>query len=84
MPKLLYFAQLVDVLGVSSEDLQLEAEPISVAELVARLAQRGAAWQRVFDDPRGLRIAVNKSFAELDTLVRESDEVAFIASGRLA
>lgn len=45
---------------------------------------RGAAWQRVFGDPDGLPIAVDKSFVELDTLVRQSDEVAFAASGRLA
>lgn len=43
MPKLLYFAQLVDVLDVSSEDLQLEAKPILVVEFSAKLAQRGGA-----------------------------------------
>lgn len=84
MPKLLYFAQLVDVLGTSSEELQLDVEPISVAELLTQLAQRGGAWQRVFGNPSGLRIAVNKSFAELDTPVRGSDEVAFVASSQLA
>lgn len=84
MLKLLYFAQLVDVLGASSEELQLDVEPISVAELLVQLAQRGGAWQRVFGNPSGLRIAVNKSFAEMDTLVQGSDEVAFVASGRLA
>lgn len=84
MPKLLYFAQLVDVLGLPSEDLLLEAEPISVAELSAKLAQRGCAWQRVFSDPRGLRIAVNKPFAELDTVARQGDELALVVSGGLA
>lgn len=43
MPKLLYFAQLIDILGVSSEDLQLDVKPISVAEFSAKLTRRRVA-----------------------------------------
>lgn len=84
VPKVLYFAQLVDVPSVSSEALRLDVELISVAELSAKLAQRGGAWERVFRAPRGLRIAVNKSFTELDTLVRRTDKIGFVPSGQLA
>lgn len=48
VPKVLYFAQLVDVPSVSSEALRLDVELSSVAELSAKLAQRGGAWERVF------------------------------------
>lgn len=81
MARLFYFAQLVDALGITSEDIRLDVEPISIAELSARLAKRGGVWQRVFSQPQSLRIAINKSFANLDSTVSERDEVAFVASG---
>lgn len=81
MPKLCYFAQLVDAFGIASEDFQLEADPTSVAELLAELAKRRGVWQRVLSQPQNLRIAINKSFAEPDTAVGQSDEIAFVASG---
>lgn len=81
MPKLLYFAQLVDAVGIAFEDLQPNVEPVSVADLLARLAKRGDTRERVFSQPQNLRIAVNKSFAKLHTAVRHSDEVAFVPSG---
>lgn len=83
MARLLYFAQIVDAIGIGFEDLSIEDAPLCVAQLLDMLAQRGGVWQRVFSQPQNLRVAVNKSFANLDSAVSQSDEIAFVASEML-
>lgn len=78
MIKLLYFAALVDMLGSASETLSAPL-PGDVRALVALLKQRGGAWEQVFGQ-RSVRITVNKQFAELDTPLKDGDEVAFISA----
>lgn len=84
MAKILYFAQLADALGMTSEEVPLPAASVSVAELLKLLAMREVKRQRIFADPSRLRIAVNKSFASLDTAVGADDEVAIVPTGPLA
>lgn len=84
MPRILYFAQLADALGMTGEALALPAACVSVAELLNILASREAKWQRIFADPSKFRVAVNKSFASLDTPVYADDEVAIVPTGPLA
>jgi len=76
--KILYFAELVDLLGLASEELN-EDLPQNVRELVAQLKQRGGTWEDVFGK-RSVRITVNKQFADLDTPLQAGDEVAFISA----
>lgn len=80
MSELRYLAKLVDVLGVSLEALQFEAEPISVLEFVGRLAQRSDSLKGLLGQRRDWQILVNKSFAEFDLLIRHTDQTAFVAS----
>lgn len=84
MPRILYFAQLADAIGMTSEALALPAASVSVAELLNILAARDAKWQRIFADPSRFRVAVNKSFASPDTPVYADDEVAIVPTGPLA
>ena len=79
MIKLLYFAALVDMLGTASEKLELPGNPYSLRELVALLKQRGGQWAEVFGKS-SVRITVNKQFVELNALLKEGDEVAFISA----
>lgn len=83
MPRILYFAQLVDAIGMTSEELDLPSESVSVAELLQMLASRDPAKQRLFADASRLRIAVNKTFASPETRVYASDEVAIVPTGPL-
>ncbi len=78
MIKLLYFAALVDMLGSAGETLAAPL-PGDVRALVALLKQRGGAWEKVFGQS-SVRITVNKQFAELDTPLKDGDEVAFISA----
>ena len=77
--KLLYFAALVDKLGLASEEIDLPSTAADVRGLVAILRQRGGAWEEVFGND-ALRITVNKQFSDLTTLIKNSDEIAFISA----
>ncbi len=82
MIKILYFAQLVDGLGMASESLELPKDVHTLKDLCAWLAERGGAWQQHFGDPAFLRATLNKSFSELDTPIGANDEIAFVAVSR--
>ena len=78
MLKLLYFAALVDMLGSAGEALATPL-PHDARSLVDLLKQRGGTWETVFSKS-SVRITVNKQFAEMNTLLTEGDEVAFISA----
>jgi len=75
--KLLYFARLREVLGISAESLELPAEVRDVRGLMAWLAARGGVWQEQFDGCRQIRAAVNQELAADSASIRAGDEVAF-------
>ncbi len=77
MLKLLYFARLREVLGISAESLELPAEVRDVRGLMAWLAARGGVWQEQFDGCRQIRAAVNQELAADSASIRAGDEVAF-------
>ncbi len=82
MAKLLYFAQLVDQLGQSSEQVVLPAHVLDVQGLVAWLEGRGAEWRRALAGGKGVRITVNRTEATPETAVAQGDEIAFFAERR--
>lgn len=79
MLKLLYFAALVDKLGLASEQIDAPGTVTDVRGLVALLKHRGGAWEEVFGND-ALRITVNKQFSELATPIKSGDEIAFISA----
>ena len=78
MIKLIYFASLVDMLGCASEELA-DPLPPDVQGLLALLQLRGGTWKNVFGKS-SVRTTVNKQFAELNTPLKNGDEVAFISA----
>ncbi|BDH46600.1 molybdopterin synthase sulfur carrier subunit [Salmonella enterica subsp. enterica serovar Choleraesuis] len=74
MIKVLFFAQVRELLGTSG--LELDAEFASVEELRAHLAARGDRWALALEDGK-LLAAVNQTLVAFDTPLNEGDEVAF-------
>jgi molybdopterin converting factor subunit 1 len=70
---LLLFASYADALGVSSVDLELPRES-TVGELLATIRSHPGA-ERL---PAKPLVAVNQAYAQLDSVVRDGDEVALI------
>lgn len=77
MARILYFARLVDELGRASEEIEIPASGVTVRALLMRLRTRGGPWALHLQEER-VRVTVNKRFAELDTKLADSDEIAFV------
>ena len=73
----LYFARLREALGRSSEQVRLAAGRQTVASLRAYLRSRGGPWEAELAAEKPVRAAVNQDMAQADTVLAESDEIAF-------
>jgi molybdopterin synthase sulfur carrier subunit len=76
MIRVRYFASLREAVGVDEETLPAE-QAGSVAEIRARLCERGGAWADALGDGRPVLAAVNQRMARPDTAVADGDELAF-------
>ncbi len=75
--RVLYFAWMRERMGRSEEDLSPPPGVATVGALVDWLRARDAAGGAAFAETAIVRAAVNQEFAQLDTPVRDGDEVAF-------
>ncbi|HXF77339.1 MAG TPA: molybdopterin converting factor subunit 1 [Usitatibacter sp.] len=73
---LLYFASLREAVGLSREELALEAGA-TIATLVESLRSRNARWADALAPGKTWRVAVNQQMAGLATPLKPGDEVAF-------
>ncbi|MDO9620822.1 MAG: MoaD/ThiS family protein [Moraxellaceae bacterium] len=72
---ILYFARYREALGQSQENLELNADIHTLADLRQVLLSRGEAWQ-VLNDPR-LCCSRNQTLCQLDQPISDQDEIAF-------
>ena len=82
MIQLRYFASLRERVGTGAEaipcpDFSTPDRPLTVADLLLLLRQRGAPWNDALGGDQPLLAAVNQAMARLDTQVQDGDEVAF-------
>lgn len=75
--KLVYLARLHEVLGKSSEDVDLPSEVRDVEGLIEWLRKRGERWERELSSASRIRIAVDHKMAEANTPICDGAEVAF-------
>ena len=73
--KILLFANFKELLGLSELDMEID-EGTRVAELNQILSNRGPNWQNVFQSS-SIKVAVNHELAELDSVLKDGDEVAY-------
>lgn len=77
MTKLMYFAQLAESLGRTSEQVTLPASVSSVKALIDWLGRRDdACWNALAGDK--VAVMVNRQPAAPETAIKEGDEIAFI------
>lgn len=81
MIRILYFGSLVDAFDRASDEIDLPANVQDIQSLMFFLSLRGEIWARYLRNNPGLRITVNRKFAESDTPVKDGDEIAFVALG---
>jgi molybdopterin synthase sulfur carrier subunit len=73
----LYFAWLRERVGVAEETLSPPNSVATVADLVEYLSNLDQRHSDAFKNRNSVRCAVNQEFAEITTLLRPGDEVAF-------
>jgi molybdopterin synthase sulfur carrier subunit len=77
MIEILYFARIREILGVSSEKLELASNIKDIAALIEYLCDaRDAKWTTALQQ-ENLLMAVNQTMTKADHGLREGDEVAF-------
>ncbi len=74
--RLLYFARLREVFGLSQEYPDLPADVANLGDLLAWLRARGGVWSEELAPGRAFRVAVNQDIAGLEIALRENDEIA--------
>ena len=75
--KVLYFARLKESLNYSTEEMDLPADVLTIAQLKQYLALRGEAWANLFNGKQSIRAAINHALVENDAVIKNGDEVAF-------
>jgi molybdopterin synthase sulfur carrier subunit len=75
--KLLYFAWVRERIGKAEETLDIPAEVITVADLVAHLITLGEEYAHAFDNPKVIRAAIDRVHVKPDTHLAGATEIAF-------
>lgn len=75
--KILYFALLRQRVGIGEETIETPEDVTTVSGLVDWLRQRGPAFSEALMDIDAFRVAVDQEFADMDTVLRGDEEVAF-------
>lgn len=75
MIKVLYFAALREQVGAAEEAVEPEGIA-TVADLLARLRERGSGHGEALAPERRVLVAVNQAYAGVEAAVADGDEVA--------
>lgn len=78
MVKILFFGDLVDTLGMASDEISLPPDVTDVERLLFVLSTRGEIWKKMLLGNPKLNITINKQFAEKSAPVRDGDEIALV------
>ena len=78
MVKILFFGDLVDSLGMASDEIALPPDVTDVERLLFMLSKRGEMWKKMLLGNPKLNITINKQFAAKSAPVRDGDEIALV------
>lgn len=76
MIEILYFASLKENLGLSWEKIDSQGIE-TIHDIIQQLLQRGEPWRHSFTSGVPVLAAINHKMADLQSPVKENDEVAF-------
>ena len=78
MVKILFFGDLVDTLGMASDEISLPSDVTDVERLLFVLAKRGERWKKMLLGNPKLNITINKQFVDKSAPVKDGDEIALV------
>lgn len=74
--KVLYFAWLRTKIGCAEEEIDLPASTRTVADVLDHLRTRGDTYAEALGEDKVIRVALNQDYAQMDDMVKDSDEFA--------
>lgn len=74
MNKIMFFAQIREL--IDTDSLLLDAQQLTVADLLEQLSKRGVKWSLALKE-KVVLCAVNQSLVDFNYLIQPGDEVAF-------
>lgn len=74
--KLAYFAWVRERIGVSDEEVDLPADIVTVADLLAWLKGRGDTYAAALQSPEFIRVAIDQEHADHSEPVAGAREIA--------
>jgi molybdopterin synthase sulfur carrier subunit len=78
MVKILFFGDLIDSLGMASDEITLPPDITDVERLLFMLSRRGEMWKKMLLGNPKLNITLNKQFVEKSAPVKDGDEIALV------
>ncbi|AHN26897.1 Molybdenum cofactor biosynthesis protein MoaD [Gilliamella apicola] len=74
MNKIIFFAQIREL--VETDSIILDANQVSILELLEQLSKRGDRWALAFKE-RVILCAVNQVLVDSNYIIQAGDEIAF-------
>jgi molybdopterin synthase sulfur carrier subunit len=75
--KLRYFAWVRERIGKPEEDVDIPADVATAGALVAWLAGRGEEYAHAFENPKVIRIAIDRTHVQPGAPINAASEIAF-------
>jgi molybdopterin synthase sulfur carrier subunit len=75
--KAVYFAWVRERVGKTDEEIAPPADVVSVADLLGWLARQGEGYAYAFENPKLIRVALDRVHARPDTPIAGAKEAAF-------
>ena len=77
MAQLLFFGKLGDLAGGRMREMPLSTSNITVAQLIAAIGDDDSVLGNALSDPT-VRFIINEQICSSDTVISETDEIAFL------
>ena len=75
--KILYFAWMREHTRCSTEEIRLPENVTTISELAVHLRGRSAGHDTALRNLKTVRVAINRKYANLESPITDSDEIAF-------
>jgi molybdopterin synthase sulfur carrier subunit len=75
--KIRYFAWVRERVGKQEEDVEIPANVGTAGELMAWLSSRGEEYAHAFENPKVIRVAIDRTHVKPHAAIKGAAEIAF-------
>lgn len=75
--KILYFAWIRERVGKAEEELEIPASVVTASDLIDWLRGKGEEYALAFDNPKIIRVALDKTHVQPGAKISAAREIAF-------